>query len=332
MPSSNILTQVLVLLAAIAFREAAAFPLFYRPTVAARATSVGVVGSIRIPTGYKTTLFSDGFAGTVGSLPSTDRWTIDTGTAYAGGPSKWGTGEVESYTKSKTNLQITSAGTLLITPVKTTVSGKTTWTSGRIESIKKWDFTCAVGKKLRIESRLKLGANKAASQLGIWMAFWSLGSAYRGNYKNWPAVGEVDVLESLNGQAKAWETVHCGTASGGPCKETTGITTTAGLARNAWYTAAVVIDRSASKSAANWKTETITWLLNERVVFTVKASTVNNQAAWVALAQNAKYLLFNVAVGGSFPSGVAGVTTPTTATLGGTGSGMEVDYVAVFMS
>ncbi|CAK7227672.1 hypothetical protein SCUCBS95973_006623 [Sporothrix curviconia] len=329
---SNFLIQVLVLLAGAAFHEAAAFPLFYRPTVASRATSVGVVGSIRIPTGYKTTLFSDGFAGTVGSLPSTDRWTIDTGTQYTGGAVQWGTGEVETYTKSASNLQITSAGTLLITPVKTTVSGKTTWTSARIESIKTWDFTCAVGKKLRIESRLKLGANSAATQLGIWAAFWSLGSAYRGNYQNWPAVGEIDVLESLNGQAKAYETVHCGTASGGPCKETTGITTTTGFARNAWYTAAVVIDRSASTSAASWKTETITWLLNEKVVFTVAASTVNNQAAWVALAQNAKYLLLNVAVGGYFPSGVAGVTTPTTATLGGTGSAMEVDYVAVFTS
>ncbi|CAK7205159.1 hypothetical protein SEUCBS139899_007924 [Sporothrix eucalyptigena] len=328
---SNFMTQVLVLLAAVAFREVAAFPLFYRATVAPR-SSLGVVGSIRIPTGYKTTLFSDGFAGAVNSLPSTDRWTIDTGTKYTGGAANWGTGEVETYTKSTSNLHITSSGTLLITPVKTTVSGKTTWTSARIESIKTWDFSCAVGKKLRIESRLKLGSNSAATQLGIWMAFWSLGSAYRGNYQNWPAVGEIDVLESLNGQAKAYETVHCGTASGGPCKETTGITTTTPFARNAWYTAAVVIDRSASTSAASWKTETITWLLNEKVVFTVKASTVNNQAAWVALAQNSKYLLLNVAVGGYFPSGVAGVTTPTSATLGGTGASMEIDYVAVFSS
>ncbi|CAK7563548.1 MAG: hypothetical protein SEPTF4163_001417 [Sporothrix epigloea] len=327
---SNSPLQALVLLAVIAVREAAGFPLFYRPAIASRAASVGVVGNIRMPTGFKSTLFSDGFAGTVGSPPSSDRWTIDTGTMYPGGAAQWGTGEIETYTNSPTNLQITSAGTLLITPVKTTVKGKSSWTSARIESKKTWDFSCAVGKKLRIESRLKLGANSAASQLGIWMAFWSLGSAYRGNYQNWPAIGEIDILESLNGQAKSMETVHCGTPNGGPCKETTGITTTTPFARNAWYTAAVVIDRSASTSAASWKTETITWLLNERVIFTVKASTVNNQAAWTALAQNSKYLLLNVAVGGYFPNGVAGVTTPTTATIGGTGSAMEVDYVAVF--
>ncbi|KIH90274.1 hypothetical protein SPBR_00847 [Sporothrix brasiliensis 5110] len=328
---STFLSQVLVLLAALAFHQAAASPLFYRSILASR-SSVGVVGNIRIPTGYKTTLFSDGFAGTAGSLPSTDRWTIDTGTAYPGGASHWGTGEVETYTKTASNLQITSSGTLLITPVKTTVSGKTTWTSGRIETVKAWDFSCAVGKKVRIESRLKLGANSAASQLGIWAAFWSLGSAYRGNYNNWPAVGEVDILESINGQAKSYQTVHCGTANGGPCNEPTGISSTYGFARNAWYTVAVVIDRSSSTSASTWKSETITWLLNERVVFTVKASTVNNQAAWVALAQNTKYLLLNVAVGGAFPTAVAGTTTPTTATVGGTGSGMEVDYVAVFTS
>ncbi|EPE02551.1 carbohydrate binding family 6 [Ophiostoma piceae UAMH 11346] len=328
---SSFLSQAL-LLAAVAFDCASAFPAHYRH-VAPRATSVGVVGNIRIPTGYTTTLFSDGFAGTVGSLPSTDRWTIDVGTQYTGGAAKWGTGETQTYAKSTSNLKITAAGTLLITPVKTTTNGKTTWTSGRIENIKTWDFTAAVGKKLRIESRLKLGgANAASKQLGIWMAFWSLGSAYRGNYQNWPAIGEIDIMESLNGAARAYETVHCGTSSGGPCLETTGISTSNTMYRSVWYTVAVVVDRTASKTASDWKGESITWLMNEKVLFTVKATTVNNQAAWKALAQTAKFLLLNVAVGGSFPDAVAGVTTPTSATLGGEGSSLEVDYVAVFTS
>ncbi|OAA62629.1 glucan endo-1,3-beta-glucosidase A1-like protein [Niveomyces insectorum RCEF 264] len=331
--TTSLLPRLVLLLAAAAgCQEAAAFPLFYRH-VAPRAGNPGVVGNIRIPAGFTKTLFSDDFSGTAGSLPAAARWTIDTGTAYPGGGSpQWGTGEVESYTRNAANLQITAAGTLLLTPVATTAGGRTTWTSARIESVKAYDFTCAVGKKLRIESRLKLGANAAASQLGIWNAFWTLGAAYRGNYQNWPAVGEVDVLESINGQSIAYETVHCGTASGGPCHESTGISKTTPFARGGWYTAAVIIDRTAARSTADWQKEKITWLLNEQLVFTLAATTVNNQAAWAALAQNAKFILFNVAVGGAFPTAVAGVTTPTARTVGGTGSGMEVDYVAVFTS
>lgn len=50
-----------------------------------------------------------------------------------------------------------------------------------------------------IESRLKVGNASVALQQGIWPAFWSLGSAFRGNYSNWPGVGEWDLFESVNG-------------------------------------------------------------------------------------------------------------------------------------
>jgi beta-glucanase (GH16 family) len=33
--------------------------------------------------------------------------------------------------------------------------------------------------------------------LGYWPAFWALGSPYRGNYQNWPGIGEFDVMENV---------------------------------------------------------------------------------------------------------------------------------------
>ncbi len=321
----------LVLLAAAA-HGVAAFPLFYREILPR--CSAGVVGDIPIPAGFKTTVFSDGFDGQAGTLPSGDRWQIDLGTQYAhaGAPIRWGTGEVETMTMSPSNVYIGPGGTLIIKPIKTGVAanGRPIWTSARIETLSKWDFACALGKKLRIETRLTLGNSGAATELGIWMAVWSLGRAYRGVYSNWPAIGELDLMESINGQNMAYLTAHCGTANGGPCNEPTGLSTYTNFRRNAFHTVGLNIDRSASKSTADWRTEKITWDIDGKVIKTITGAQVNDQTAWTALAQAAKFLILDVAVGGAFPSAVAGVNTPTAATLDGLSAAMQLDYVAVF--
>ena len=58
---------------------------------------------------------------------------------------------------------------------------------------------------------------------GYWPAFWMLGAPYRGNYQNWPSVGELDIMENVQGLNTVWATMHCGTNPGGPCNETTGL-------------------------------------------------------------------------------------------------------------
>ncbi len=55
----------------------------------------------------------------------------------------------------------------------------------------------------------------AAAQ-GYWPAFWSLGAAFRGNYNNWPGIGEIDAMESVNGTNVEHGTLHCGVDPGGP--------------------------------------------------------------------------------------------------------------------
>lgn len=283
------------------------------------------VRSISLPAGFTRTLFQDDFSlQPPNSLPSSSKWTLDTGTSYPNGPSHWGTNEVQSYTRSPENIAVTASGTLQITPV--IVSGN--WTSARIETTAEHDFACAPGHRLRMEASLRVGAAPADSQMGIWPAFWSLGAAYRGNYGSWPGVGEIDVLETLNGAATAWQTVHCGSAAGGPCRETDGISGTAALSRGEWHTFAAEIDRT--NDGGDWRGETITWFVDGVPTNSVSGADVGDEDAWSSLARTPRFLLLNVACGGSFPDAIAKTKTPTTQTAGGKGSSLEVRYVAVF--
>ncbi|KAK3937720.1 concanavalin A-like lectin/glucanase domain-containing protein [Diplogelasinospora grovesii] len=285
---------------------------------------------LNIPRGFSKLVFGDDFnTYAAGSQPNPAKWAFDLGTSYPGGPQQWGTNEVQTYTKSTDNIVITKSGTLLITPLL--VNGK--WTSSRIETTPAHDFACPAGKKIRIEANLRLGNNPSAQSMGIWPAFWMLGSAYRGNYWNWPTIGEVDVLESVNGVPTAWQTIHCGpNGNGGPCNEYSGIgNSVGGFTRNDWHTISVDIDRT--NAGGSWQGEKLTWRLDGKEIFSVTGTRVNDEAAWTTVTRSAKFLLLNVAVGGSFPDNLANdahVQTPTAQTIGGKGASMEVKYVAVF--
>lgn len=278
------------------------------------------------PPGFANTLFFDNFADLpAGSLPSADRWIIDSGTSYPGGPANWGTGEIQLYTTTPNNLKISSGRTLLLIPQK---QGDGSWTSSRIESTPAHNFACGPGQKLRMEANLRLGNADPSVSLGIWPAFWVLGADIRevGSYHDWPAAGEIDILECLNGEPTVYQTVHCGTAEGGPCHEPMGIRATSPFSRGHWHTVAVEIDRTPTDASA----ESIAWIVDGTRTAAVYASTVGDDAAWAALAHSPKFLLLNVAVGGSFPNAVAQEDTPTAATLGGAGAALEVQHVGVY--
>ncbi|OAA47638.1 glucan endo-1,3-beta-glucosidase A1-like protein [Metarhizium rileyi] len=281
------------------------------------------VEAASIPDGFSKYIFYDDFSQTAGSLPDPSRWTVDEGTQYKGGPIQWGTGEIQTYTKDRENIRITSSGTLKITPVR---GADNTWTSARVETTAEWDFACARGSRLRVEARIRLGDNAEERSLGIWPAFWALGSEYRGNYQNWPGVGEVDILESVNGLGRIWNVVHCGTNPGGVCHEPAGIGHVVdSFSRGVWHTVAWEVDRRGSPGS-----ELMSWHVDGEARWTLRKGDVGDDAAWTALTAGSKMVLLNVAVGGGFPDGVSGITTPTRDTLGGDGASMEVDYVAVY--
>ncbi|KAG6067998.1 hypothetical protein E4U32_002158 [Claviceps aff. humidiphila group G2b] len=290
-------------------------------------------GSI-MPAGFSRCLFYDDFSQTPGGLPDSSKWQIDLGTRYAnGGPKNWGTGEIQVYTDHTQNVHITHDQTLKITPVR---SNNGTWTSARIETTADWDFACPEGERMRVEARLKLGGQAKKNALGIWPAFWLLGSGYRNNYSAWPAVGEIDIMESANGLDKMWHTIHCGKYPGGVCNEPNGIGhPTKDVPRSSWHTLALDVDR---RHPAGHGKQSMSWLIDGVTRWTVHESNLtspgNNTAAqaWNALVANPKMLLFNVAVGGALPNAFSGIDTPTNATQGGDGASMEVDYAAVYLT
>ncbi|WP_153054240.1 glycoside hydrolase family 16 protein [Planomonospora sphaerica] len=272
------------------------------------------------PSGWSL-VWSDDFNGGAGSLPSSTDWIIDTGHSYPGGPANWGTGEIQRYTSDPANLSLDGGGNLRITPVK----NGSEWTSGRIET-RRADFKPADGRILRIEGRIQMPNVTGDAALGYWPAFWALGGPYRGNYWNWPAIGEFDIMENVNGINSVWAVLHCGVNPGGPCNETTGLgasrTCPGASCQSAFHTYRFEWDRSVSPNQLRWYVDG--QLFHSLSQNQFDATTWNNMTS-----HQGYFLLLNVAMGGAFPNALGG-QTPTAATV--SGRPMLVDYVAVWQS
>ncbi|KAK9776946.1 putative Family 16 glycosyl hydrolase [Seiridium cardinale] len=267
--------------------------------------------------GYTLT-WSDDFTGGTNAPPSSSNWITDTGTSYPGGPAAWGTGEVQTYTSSVANLRQTGRGFLEIVAQKSSAGQ---WTSGRIETQRK-DFMAKAGGAMRIQAKLALPSVKQPA--GYWPAFWALGAAYRGNYTNWPFVGEFDIMESVNGVNKAYATLHCDTNPGGSCNEPNGLGSNLACSGTAcqgnFHIYTLEVDRTSS-------TEALRWYLDGTQFWQVTQSQVPS-SVWNRVVHNPVFILLDLAMGGSFPNGVYGSSTPlSTTTSGGV---FTVDYVAVY--
>ncbi|MEU6243933.1 glycoside hydrolase family 16 protein [Streptomyces sp. NPDC047024] len=291
--------------------------------LAAVAAATGVVpadASAPAPSAGWSQVFLDDFDGAAGSGVNTSNWQYDIGTSYPGGAAGWGTGEVETMTSSTSNVALDGNGNLLITPRR---DGSGNWTSGRIET-KRTDFQPPAGGKLRVQARIQLPNVTGAAAKGYWPAFWMLGAPFRGNYWNWPSVGELDIMENVQGLNTDWSTVHCGTNPGGPCNETTGIggstSCTGTTCQAGFHTYAMEWDRSTSP-------EEIRFYLDGVNFHTVRANQVD-ATTWANATNHGYFVILNVAMGGGFPGAFGGGPD------GGTEPGhpMTVDYVQVLQS
>ncbi|WP_405622974.1 glycoside hydrolase family 16 protein [Streptomyces sp. NBC_01396] len=278
--------------------------------------------SVAKPSGGWHKVWSDDFSGAAGTLPSSKNWIMDTGTSYPGGAANFGTGEVQTYTKDTANLQQDGSGHLKITPLRN-ATGK--WTSARIET-KRSNFEPPAHGNLRIQARIQLPNVTGAAADGYWPAFWTLGAPFRGNYKNWPGIGEFDVMENAAGQNKVSGTLHCGTDPGGPCNETQGLGDSRACPTTAcaghFHTYTFEWDRSSSPQQLRWYVDGVRY-------HTVSSDQVD-AATWDAATGHGHFILLNVAMGGAFPDPVAGHATPSSTTRPGVP--MKVDYVAVYSS
>jgi hypothetical protein len=259
------------------------------------------------PAGW-TTVFSDNFAGAAGSPVNSANWKYDTGPG-----SSFGTGEIETMTNSTNNVYLDGNGHLVI---KAIGSG-TSWTSGRIQT-----NTANVGAPAggELEVTASIEQPNPASGLGYWPAFWMLGPG------SWPSTGEIDILEDVNALSEHSGTFHCGVDPGGPCNETDGIGS--GLlscsgCQTGYNTYTIIINRT------NTSAESVTWYLNGNQFFQVNESQVP-VATWQAAIDHNFSIIFDLAMGGGYPNGVCGCTTPTSATS--SGASMSVAYVAAYQT
>ncbi len=285
---------------------------------AAATTGQGAApSSVPTPPDGFTTVWSDDFTGVAGSGLDTTRWLHDIGHGYDGGAWNWGTGEIEYMTDSTSNVSHDGAGNLAITPVR---ESDGTWTSGRIET-QDTSFEAPEGGVLRVEASIKQPDVTTANGAGYWPAFWMLGEEARGTgAAGWPSLGEIDILENVNGRTSYFGAMHCGIASGGPCNETTGLTSgeqTSATVGTAFHTYGVEIDRSVSP-------EQVRYYFDGNNYFTVTADQVD-ATTWDNAVHHGFFIILNVAIGGGFPDAFGGGPYDSTAS----GKPMLVDYVTV---
>jgi F5/8 type C domain-containing protein/ricin-type beta-trefoil lectin protein len=255
------------------------------------------------PSGW-TTVFGDDFAGPAGSPPSAANWFYDIGTGY-------GTGEKEHTTNSTDNVYLDGNGHLVLKAIK---SGST-WTSGRIETTRS-DFQAPPGGKLQMTASIK--QPNPAGALGYWPAFWALGSPMRSG-GSWPGSGEIDMMEDVNGLNQASQTLHHGTGSKG--HPLTACPAAGSTCQTGYHTYSVIVDRT------NTNAESLQFLMDGVVEATVSQATVGT-TSWQQAIDHGFYLILDLAIGGNYPDGVAGFTTPTSATT--SGASLSVGYVAVY--
>ncbi len=278
-----------------------------------------ITGAEAAPEPTWSTAYEDTFSG---STLSSD-WLIDKGTGYPGGPQNgFGTDEIETVGDDPANLSV-SDGNLHITPTRDSTGA---WKSARIETNKV--FKPADGSVMRVESKLQLPDVHGAEAKGYWPAFWAMGETQRANRWLWPANGEFDFMESVNGVNKNWSTLHCGFPAswGGPCGEPSGISNggVAPTASDIWgnyHTYSFEWDRSNGAGK-----DQLRWMLDGAVVHTVNQTDPAVKDVWGTMTEhNGYFILLNVAMGGQFPAALGG--GPDAGTKPGVP--MLVDYVRV---
>ncbi|GAA2789110.1 SGNH hydrolase domain-containing protein [Crossiella cryophila] len=255
-------------------------------------------------------VFREDFDGPEGSAPDPQRWQHATGTCHPGCPApQWGTGEIETMTDSTDNVRHNGKGQLAITPIR--ANGQ--WTSGRLES-RRTDFRAPAGGLLRVEAVLKLPEVGKADGAGYWPAFWLLGDGVRRDNTGWPGVGEIDVLESVNGRESVFGTFHCGAMPGGPCQEPMGLgsgETPCVDCQRDFHRYAIELDQAKGE---------IRWYLDGRQTFAITRDRVG-EPAWRQATDHGFFLILNVAIGGR----LAGDPNAATAS----GRPMLIDSVTV---
>jgi hypothetical protein len=239
-------------------------------------------------------VFGDEFNGGSGATPDPAKWTPETGPGV--------NNELQFYTNNR-NAFMDGAGSLVLEARREVTAGSSCpggpcqYTSARLNTASHFTFTYG-----HVEARIKVSGTA-----GLWPAFWLLGANFP--TANWPACGEIDVMEHVGRQPNAvFSTLHApayfgGNGFGSP------LTGSSDFA-NAFHVYAM-----------DWDASHMTFSVDGAGFFTVtKASLETSRGPWVY--DHPFFLLMNNAVGGDFPG------PPDASTV--LPQRMSVDYVHVF--
>lgn len=258
-------------------------------------SSGGTSGAPVNPSGYKL-VWEDNFNGT---QLNRDDWNVE---LHAPG---WVNAEWQEYVDSEENIYLKD-GKLVLQAIKTTKNGKDYYTSGRINTQNKHDF-----KYGKFEAKVKV-----PSGMGFLPAFWMMPTDEQ-NYGQWPKCGEIDIMEVMG---QSTDTLHGTIHYGDPHGQKQGT---------------YVIDASKSDFAEDfhvytceWEPGKISWFVDgikfhEATDWYTKREGFD-EVAYPAPFDQPFYMIFNVAVGGSW------VGYPDETTEFGDNAQMVVDYVRVY--
>lgn len=182
-------------------------------------------------------------------------------------------------------------------------------TSGRVNSKGKKSF-----KYGKVEASIKLP--KTAN--GLWPAFWMMGD----NDKPWPQCGEIDIMEmgehggisSGTSETQINTAIHYGTDAGAGHRQEYHISNIASSLQDGKY----------HIYALDWNENTLTVSVDNMKLYAFDISQVSGRYEYF---HDNFYLLFNLAVGGSF----TGITNPEqiTALKDGEKMHMYIDWVKI---
>ena len=206
-----------------------------------------------------------------------------------------------AWTPRPENVSLTGDGALRLTAREEEwedpYGDRAEYTSGRLETENAFRYG-------RIEARI----NASAGQ-GTLTAFWMLGR-YFDDAENWPAAGEIDIVEMLGDGSRAFGTVHGGTDIGGHWQAGDSLESS-GTWANSWHV--YLLD---------WEPDSITISVDDEPYFTFTREDLAEDQVWSF--DEPQHILLTLAVGGDW----AGDPTDPAAFP----STMLIDYIRVYGS
>jgi hypothetical protein len=152
--------------------------------------------------------------------------------------------------------------------------------SGRIDGRGKAEFTYGLAS-----ARMKLPAGS-----GLWPAFWLLGAG------DWPATGEIDVMENVGERDWISAALH-GPGYSGNTPLVQRAPFAKGTDATAWHVYSV-----------DWSKDGFVFRVDDQTVYRVTRAMVEAHGRWAF--DNPKFVILNLALGGNYPFAVNKAATP----------------------